>query len=145
MTIIQFIGVFLAGIFAGIEFLVRYGVHPSLARLGERAGIEARQALVRRLRVVVPAVMLPTVAINTVAAVLDPGTVVRWVGIGSLVAVLLFSFLGTVPINIAVNDWDAAVPPSDWRAVVHRWEVIDVFRSSTAILGFALVLAALVV
>jgi len=60
-----------------------------------------------------------------------------------LIAFVLFSFLGTVPINIQVSDWQVDNPPTDWKATVRRWERIDVFRSSAAIVAFACFLIAL--
>ncbi|MCU1420793.1 MAG: hypothetical protein JWN36_444 [Microbacteriaceae bacterium] len=143
---LQAIGLILAGLLAGEEFIVRWGVQPALSTLEDRAHILARVALVKRLKVVVPILMVPTVLVGI--AVLATGGVgagfaFRIVGLLALVAFVLFSFLGTVPINIRVNDWDADAPPADWRDVVRRWQFIDVFRSSAAILAFvAFVVAA---
>jgi hypothetical protein len=50
---------------------------------------------------------------------------------------LLTAALGTVPLNIQVNDWDPERPPADWKAVVTRWERLDVLRSTAAIVAFA--------
>ena len=95
----------------------------------------------------VPALMVPTVLLAVAALVLDPtgpGCAFRIAGLAALVAFVLFSFLGTVPINIRVNDWDAEHPPADWKRVVARWQLIDVFRSSAALVGFALLLVGVV-
>jgi uncharacterized membrane protein len=146
IDILQAIGLILAGLLAGEEFIVRWGVQPALSTLEDRAHILARVALVKRLKVVVPTLMVPTVLVGI--AVLATGGVgvgfaFRIVGLLALVAFVLFSFLGTVPINIRVNDWDADAPPADWRHVVRRWQFIDVFRSSAAIAAFvAFVVAA---
>ncbi|WP_104092400.1 anthrone oxygenase family protein [Arthrobacter sp. GMC3] len=145
---LQFAGLFFAGVLAGEEFIVRYGVHPALGALvGDAASIRARQALVRRLRIVVPSIMVPTVLLG--AAVLisggtGEGSAFRWAGSAALIAFVLLSFLGTVPINIKVNDWDADAPPGNWKQLVRRWELIDVFRSSAALIAFACYLAAVV-
>jgi hypothetical protein len=66
----------------------------------------------------------------------ETGGIYRWIGFASLVCFLLFSFLETVPINMKVNDWNVDAPPSNCKAVVKRWELIDTFRSSAAILAF---------
>ena len=141
--ILETISLLFAGILAGLEFIVRYGVQPALRTLPDEAHILARVALVRRLRVVVPAVMLPTVVL-AIAVTIAGGGGFRWAGSAALVAFLLFSFLGTVPINIKVIEWRAEDPPADWPATVRRWERIDVFRSSAAIIAFACFLIALV-
>lgn len=143
--VIDIVGLFLAGLLAGEEFIVRYGVQPALAALEDRAHIASRIALVKHLKVVVPALMVPTVAVAIVVLVVGgtgPGFVFRCLGMAALVAFLLFSFLGTVPINIGVNDWNVDAPPDDWKAVVKRWQLIDVYRSSAAIVAFAFFLVA---
>jgi uncharacterized membrane protein len=144
--VLETLGLLFAGVLAGEEFIVRYGVQPALTSLDDLPHLRARQALVRRLRVVVPALMVPTVLLAVVTVIVGgtgAGFGFRVAGLAALVAFVLFSFLGTVPINIAVNDWDAEHPPADWKRVVARWQLIDVFRSSAALLGFALLLVAL--
>ena len=136
---IDVVGVILAGLLAGEELIVRWGVQPALAAMSDRAHVEARIALVKRLKVVVPMLMIPTVLAAILALILaagEPGAAARWAGSVLLLAFVLFSFLGTVPINMKVNDWDPDDPPADWRDVVRRWERIDVFRSTSAILAF---------
>jgi hypothetical protein len=138
--LIESISLFLSGILAGEEFIVRYGLQPAIAKLDDKAHIQARVALVKRLRFVVPAIMVPTVILAILALTLTDsgsGILFRWLGAVSLVAFLLISFLGTVPINIKVIEWDAGKPPEDWKSVVKRWELLDVFRSTAAMLAFA--------
>lgn len=136
------------GVLAGEEFIVRYGVQPALRSLDDRAHVAARVALVKRLRIVVPALMLPAVVFTAVATIVggtSAGCWWRFAGAAALAAFLLFSFLGTVPINMKVIDWDADSPPEGWRRLVARWELLDVFRSSAALLAFALFLVGAVV
>jgi uncharacterized membrane protein len=144
-VVLEFVCVFLAGILAGEEFVVRYGVHTAIAVLDERSQIQARQALIRRLRVLVPAILGPAVvsAVATlVVAGSGPGSGFRWAGALALLAFVLITFIGTVPINQRVGTWRADAPPGDWKKVVRRWAWLDVFRSSAAILAFALFTAA---
>nr|BFE60439.1 hypothetical protein GCM10020063_049650 [Dactylosporangium thailandense] len=144
MAVLQAFGLILAGLLAGEEFIVRYGVQPALLRLDDRAHIQARVALVRSLRVVVPAIMLPAVAVAVAVLVLadGPGTAWRWAGVAALAAFLGFSFLGTVPINMKVAGWDPDAPPADWRdrhpvaaprraAVLGRDRGLRLFRDGT--------------
>ena len=138
----------LLGLLAGEEFIVRWGVQPALSSLPDTAHLFARVALVKRLKMVVPALMVPTL-IASVAVLVVAGTAgglaFRVAGTVALLVFVLASFLGTVPINIGVNDWDPEHPPADWRAVVTRWERIDVLRSTAAGVSFVLVAVALVV
>ncbi len=93
----------------------------------------------KSLKVVVPILMLPACAGDRRARHPQVPDGLAF-GVGSLarraVVFVLASFLGTVPINIGVNDWDPADPPSDWKRVVARWERIDVLRSSAAVAAF---------
>jgi len=140
VIVLEAVSLFLAGILAGEETIVRYGIQPALAGMDDDAHLKSRIALVKRLKLVVPIIMVPTVvaAIASLIAAGDAaGVAWRAGGVLALIAFLLFSFLGTVPINIKVNDWDAANPPGDWKTVVQRWQTIDVFRSAAAIVAFA--------
>jgi uncharacterized membrane protein len=137
----------LVGVLAGEEFIVRWGVQPAIAALPDDAHVSTRIALVRSLKVVVPIVMVPAVLASVavlVAAGAGAGLGWRIAAMTALVVFVLASFLGTVPINIGVNDWDPANPPADWKDVVRRWERIDVLRSSAAAVAFVLFTIALV-
>lgn len=138
---IQAIGLILGGLLAGEELIVRYGVQSALNALDDRTHVRARVAIVHRLKVVVPVLMVPTfmaAALSTIGSYGTEGAGWRWAGMIALVVFVLIAFLGTVPINIKVNDWQVDDPPEHWKAVLHRWETIDVFRSSAAILSFIL-------
>ncbi len=134
----QYAALFLIGVLAGEELIVRYGLHPALSRLDDHAHLLARQALVRRLRVVVPIVMLPAAALAGAALVVvtGPGLALRWATLLAMAGFLLLSFLGTVPINIEVDGWRADAPPPGWQAVIRRWARLDVFRSTAAATAF---------
>jgi hypothetical protein len=145
--VISLLSVFLAGILAGEEVVVRYGVHPSLATLDERSQIQARQGLIRTLRVQVPSVFAAT-AVSAVAALIldgtDDGLGFRVAGVLALLAWILVTAIGTVPINKGALEWQADAPPANWRALVVRWERLDVIRSCMAMLAFAFLLIAAV-
>ncbi|TCK26638.1 anthrone oxygenase family protein [Pseudonocardia endophytica] len=141
--VVHALAVFVTGLLAGEELIVRWGVQPALRGLGDAAHLEARQALVRRLKVVVPMLIVPAVVLTVVSLVLS-ATTWRWAGAAVLLVFVLTSAIGTVPINIRVDAWDLDAPPDDWREVVRRWERIDVLRSSAAVVAFASLLAGLV-
>jgi hypothetical protein len=98
------------------------------------------------MRLVVPALIVPTVVAAVVTVVLDgngTGCWFRWAGgLAALVAFLAIAFAGTVPINVRVIEWDAGNRPADWATVIRRWELIDVYCSCAAILAFAFFLSA---
>lgn len=147
MNVIVVVQLVLVGLLAGEEFVVRWGVQPAVANLPDDAHLRTRIALVKSLKVVVPILMVPavlaTVAVLVVAGAGD-GLGWRVAAAVALGVFVLASFLGTVPINIGVNDWDPLDPPADWKRVVVRWERIDVLRSSAAIAAFVLTAIGLV-
>lgn len=142
--VVQYAGLFLTGVLAGEELIVRYGIHPAVSSLDDHAHLLVRQALVRRLRILVPIVMLPAtaLAVTALALVTGPGVVMRWATLIAMIVFLLLSFLGTVPINIQVSDWRVDAPPAEWKAVVRRWARIDVVRSAAATAAFLFALLA---
>ncbi|MDR6573449.1 hypothetical protein J2X60_002095 [Curtobacterium sp. 320] len=141
MNVVLVVQLVLVGLLAGEEFIVRWGVQPAMASLPDDAHLRTRIALVKSLKVAVPMLMVPAVlATLAVLVVAGAGDSLRW-RVAAAVALGVFvlaSFLGTVPINIGVNDWDPLDPPADWKRVVVRWERIDVLRSSAAIVAFVL-------
>jgi uncharacterized membrane protein len=139
MHVAQIVCLILLGITAGEELAVRYGVQPAISRLEDTAHILARQALIRQLRVLVPCIMLPGFVLTVVVLLFSgsgAGYGLRWAAVVAMTLYLLSSFLGTVPINIKVNDWKATSPPPNWKAVFKRWETIDTIRSASATMAF---------
>jgi uncharacterized membrane protein len=142
--VIEFAALFLAGLLAGEEFVVRYGVRGPLAALDDRAHIEFRQGLIRTLRVLVPAIFGPALAASVAAAIAagaGPGVALRWAAVLALLGWALVTLFGTVPINSGALDWRPAAPPADWKALIARWERLDTVRTWAAVLAFALFLA----
>ena len=78
--LLNVIQIFLVGLVAGEEFVVRYGLRRAMAALPDLVHLQTRIALAKRLKYVVPL-------------------------IAAFTAYLLFSFFDTVPINMKVNDW----------------------------------------
>ncbi|MBY0175380.1 anthrone oxygenase family protein [Curtobacterium herbarum] len=147
MSVLLVVQLVLVGLLAGEEFVVRWGVQPAMATLPDQVHLRTRIALVKSLKVVVPILMVPAVLASVAVLVLsgaDDGLGWRIAAMVALVVFVLASFLGTVPINIRVNDWDPEHPPADWKRVVLRWERIDVLRSTTAGVAFVLFVVALV-
>ena len=145
MTVLSLVGLFLAGLLAGIELVVRYGVHPALVALPDREHLEARHQIVRFVRVIVPSILVPSVLIGIAVLIFTgagDGLPWRWVGVAVYAAYIVVVFFGTVPINARFFDWNLDAPPADWKKVITRWAAIDVVRSSLAILAFAIFLIA---
>src|SRR6266851_6750183 len=63
-TVLDFVNVFFAGMLAGIEFVIHYGLRTPAEILDEQSQLRFRQALVLRLRVLVPAFFVPTAVLG---------------------------------------------------------------------------------
>ena len=142
MDILTIASVILAGLLAGEELIVRYGVHPALIALDDTTQIRARQSLIYKLRVVVPVLFfaaLGTAIAGLVVGGTDAGFAFRVASVAALVVWLGTTFGGTVVVNSAVIEWNAEAPPADWRPLIVRWGRIDVVRSTAAIVAFGAV------
>jgi uncharacterized membrane protein len=146
--VLGLIVLFCAGILSGEELVVYYGVRVPLAGLDERPQTLLRQALIRRLRVLVPAVFVPTILSGvavTVLGGLGPGFVFRCAGVLALVAWGSVTIPGTVPINSAILSWDPGALPKDWREMLSRWERFASMRPWAAMIAFSMFLTGMAV
>ena len=105
-----------------------------------------RQGLIRTLRILVPAIFLPTLLSTVAVTVVDgagrrPGGPLRRPprparpGAPSRSAARCRS-------TRRPFEWDPAAPPANWRALVDRWEGLNSVRAWLAVGAFALLLAA---
>jgi len=143
MTILDLVSVFFAGILAGMEFALHYGLRAPTEVLDDQAQLQLRQALVLRLRVMVPALFVPTAALGIAAAVLDgaaPGAWLRYAGVLALLMWILIRVNGTIPINSATLTWQPQAPPKDWKALVARAERFHTVGVWAVVMTFALFL-----
>jgi len=100
------LSVFFAGLLAGEEFVIRFGVNRPLAHLDQRAHIEMRQGLIRALRVLVPILFAATLFSGIASTIVQRGGAGRLLRLASvvlLVAFILLTLLVIVPINKAVG------------------------------------------
>jgi uncharacterized membrane protein len=146
--LIEFMNLFCGGLLAGIEFIVCFGVRAPLNTLDQQPHIQVRQALISRLRVLVPAVFLLTAISGVTVAVLDgtaPGFMFRYAGVLAVLIWTLTTFSGTVPINEAVLTWRPDAPPENWKAIIRQWERLDAVRTWAALTAFAFFLTAVAI
>src|SRR6266480_7533367 len=145
-TILDFVTVFFAGLLAGALFVIDYGVGPAVAAvLDDQSQIQMRQALILRLRVLVPAIFVLAILLGIAITVLDgvdPGFAFRLAGLLVVLTSFLLTLFGTAPINATVLTWQPSTPPKNWRTLVSRWERLDKVRTWAAVTAFALFLSA---
>jgi hypothetical protein len=104
-----------------------------------------RQALVLRLRVLVPAFFVPAAVLGIARAVLDgaaPGLGFRCAGVAALLIWIGIRVIGTVPINSATLTWQPSAPPTNWKAQVNHAERFHIVGVWVAVLAFAFFLTA---
>lgn len=142
---LDFVNVFFAGMLAGIEFVIHYGVRTPAEVLDERSQLQFRQALVLRLRVLVPAFFVPAAVSGIVLTVLNvaaPGFGFWCAGVAALLIWIAIRVIGTVPINSATLTWQLSAPPSNWKAQVNHAERFHNVGVWAAVLAFACFLTA---
>ena len=145
-TILDFINVFFAGMLAGIEFVLHYGLRASDEVLNEQSQLQLRQALVLRLRVLVPAFFVPTAVSGLAVMVLDgfdPGFWFRGMGVLAILTWILTRVVGTVSINSDTLNWQPSMPPKDWKAQVNHAERFHIVGTWAAITAFAFFLTSM--
>ena len=144
-TVLDFVNVFFAGILAGIEIVIHYGLRAPAEVLDEQSQVQLRQALIRRLRVLVPAFFVPTAVSGIAVTVLDgvePGFGFRCAGMLAVLTWILIRVIGTIRINEATLTWEPGAPPKNWRALVSQSERFHIVGTWAAITAFAFFLTA---
>jgi hypothetical protein len=146
IVVLDFANLFFAGILAGMEIVIHYGLRKPAESLDDRSQIELRQALVVRLRVLVPAFFVPTALSGFAVTLLSGATPAFWWRVGAMCALIVWiaiRVIGTVPINKATLAWDAGAPPRNWKALVDHAERFHIVGVWVSVLAFAFFLAAL--
>ena len=130
------------GLLAGAEFAIHYGIRGSDTTLDEYAQLKLRQAMVRRLRFLIPALFLPAAGFGIAATMLAYPTAFwqRCAGLFALAVWVAIRVVGTVPINSATLDWSPDAPPNDWKARIaraERFHIVGVWAAVIAFIAFA--------
>jgi hypothetical protein len=141
----EFVSVFSAGILAGGELGLHYGLRGPTTVLGEQQHVLFRQALALRLRWLVPAVFAIAAVAGIAAATLGgtrPGFGLRWAGLLALLVWILVRAIGTVPINSATLTWKPEAPPPNWRTQIDQAERFHIAGAWAAAAAFGCFLLA---
>jgi hypothetical protein len=142
---IEFVSLFFAGILAGMETVIHYAVSGATELLDEQPQIQLRQALILRLRWLVPAFFVPTGLSAIAVTILEPssrGCVFRYAGLIALLIWILVRVVGTVRINSATLEWKADAPPKDWKQQIASAERFHIVGTWAAIMAFVFFLVA---
>jgi len=135
----QFLELLFVGLLAGFELAIHYGIGTPPLSLAEDAQILLRQDMVRRLRILVPIIFLPSFVLAVWSVVQgwnEPGLVLRCAIVGMLFIWILIRIVQTVPVNSATLEWNPGAPPKDWRSLVERTERFHVVAAWVAVFAF---------
>jgi hypothetical protein len=139
MHTFEFLTLLFAGLLAGFEIGVHYGIGSPPSSLTEASQILLRQAMVLRLRVLAPVLFLPALAFGISLTVQERHSEAVWlhtVALGSLGMWIIIRAVRTVPVNTATLDWNPEMPPARWRELVQRTERFHVIAAWAAVLAF---------
>ena len=143
--IMEFVNLFFAGMLAGMEFVIHYGVHAPTESLDQKPQIVFRQGIIRTLRWLVPAFFIPT-TLSGIAVTLSnaamPGLFFCLAAMLAMIVWIFVRVVGTVRINSATLDWDPDVPPKNWRELIGKAERFHIVGTWAALLAFVFFLTA---
>ncbi len=138
MNILDVVNLFFTSSLAGMEIVVHYGLPPSEGIMDEPSQIRLRQALIQRIRVLVPAFFLPA-AVSGIAVTIANGTApgfwLRGAGVIGIFTWIMARVVATVPTNSATVDWDPAKPPADWKEQINHSERFHIISTWAVIMS----------
>ena len=140
---LEFIGLVISGFTACSEFGSYAFVHPVIHGLPQEHRLRVEKGLLRTFGRVMPMLMTLCVLLSFAYAIqlrAEPGSTntIRWTAALFFLAVLVFTLIYNVPINLATGQWDSQNPPSDWKQIRNRWEFFQGVRSWLLLAGFIL-------
>jgi hypothetical protein len=144
-VLLEFINLFFAGILAGMEIVIHYAVRGATEMLDEKPQIQLRQALILRLRWLVPAFFIPTAITAIVVTIVEHskhGVAFRYLGLFAILVWILVRVIGTVRINSATLEWKSDTPPKDWKEQIASSERFHIVGTWAAIMAFVFFLIA---
>jgi hypothetical protein len=147
VAVLYFVNLLFAGLLAGVEIAIHYGVCAAAEVLSDQSQLLFRRALVLKLRVLVPALFVPTAVSGIAIAVLDSTSAGFWFHFVGMLAVVIWiatRVIATVRINKAMLTWEVEAPPKNWKAQVDHAERFHIVGVWAAALAFAFFLTAAV-
>src|SRR5580658_11352586 len=114
VILLELINLLFAGILAGMEVAIHYGIGGSAQNLNEQSQLQLRQALVLKLRILIPAFFVPAAASGVAVVVLNgtgAGFLFRCGAMLCMIVWIATRVIGTIRINAATLTWDLAAPP----------------------------------
>ncbi|MBW0272697.1 hypothetical protein ATM97_21195 [Nocardia sp. MH4] len=134
------------GLLAGAFGYGAANLVPTFHRVPLRMRLEFHTELMRNNSISMQATMAAAALSCLAFAVLTSGR--RRVAAAAATALVVASFLitrwGNVPINHRINRWVTDGAPTDYAAILARWDLFHFLRTGTSFVAFALVIALVV-
>ena len=130
----------LLGTLTGNELAVSAFVHPALSRLPDEQHAASAQGIARVYGKYAPfwygATLLALLALAWRTRSDEPGKSLFGVSAALMVAVLIFTLVGPVPINNRVSAWNLNDLPPNWKAERARWDGLHAIRVALLFASF---------
>lgn len=143
MDFLGFITLMIAGFTACAEFTSYALVHPVIRQLPQKQHILFEQGSLKTYGLIMPILMPVSVILTLSFAVMSKELgamelVSRFSSAGMFILATIITIRYNVPINKAINKWDADNPPADWKEIRIRWMFFQSIRSWLLLIGFVL-------
>ncbi len=132
------------GSLAGMELASWAVVHPAMWQLEHIEQVHAEKALYRRFGMVQAPQSAAAVALcaAATAATEGPARTLAGAATGCFAAMLVVTFAGNMPVNVAILRWQEPGDPAGWKQLRRRWDRIHTVRILLDITAFGLLVAA---
>ena len=128
----NFLALLLLGTLTGNELAVSAFVHPVLSSLSDEQHAASAQGIARVYGKYAPfwyaATLLTLIALAWRAPSNEPGKFLFGVSVAFMMAVLVFTLVGPVPINNRVSAWNLNDLPQNWKDERSRWDMLHAIR-----------------
>jgi uncharacterized membrane protein len=148
MTALAVVALVLAGLVAGTLAVGLVAIRPAMHSLPVGSYITVKQAFdVSYPRFMIPLQLSTLVAslALTIAAAVDGSTApaaLAGAGFVLLLANVVVTVRGDLPINVAMASWQPDAPPADWERHRVRWDRFNTIRTGAAVAALVLLAAA---
>lgn len=139
--IVHFLTVLAAGLITGGQYVVSFDY-----RVGEMSApfyTEKMQYAIHHIGTPLFSMLIATTVLCLLSAIMyrgDRRTCILLAAAGFLfLAGGLITKFGNIPLLDAIDTWNIASPPSNWREIADRWYLFHSVRIFVDIVGFALV------
>ena len=133
------LALFLVGTLTGNELAVSAFVHPAISGLADDKHAASAQAIARVYGKYAPFWYGSTLLCLAVVAWRQRKShdkFAAFTSAGLMLAALIFTLVGPVPINTRVSKWNLTDLPANWKTERANWDVLHAIRTAMLALSF---------